>query len=56
MKLGVDPDSRFRIKSGIKYILSHAASNGHTYLPESMVEAEHSRFARDSGSGYRVTH
>lgn len=38
MKLGVDPDSRFRIKSGIKYILSHAASNGHTYLPESMVK------------------
>lgn len=34
MKLGVDPASRFRIKSGIRYLLSHAASNGHTYVPE----------------------
>jgi exodeoxyribonuclease V alpha subunit len=33
MKLGVDPVSRFRIRSGIKYTLSHAAANGHTYLP-----------------------
>ncbi len=37
MKLGVDPASRFRIRSGIKYTLSHAASNGHTYLPEPML-------------------
>ncbi len=37
MKLGVDPGSRFRIRSGIKYTLSHAASNGHTYLPEEML-------------------
>lgn len=37
MKLGVDPVSRFRIRSGIKYTLSHAASNGHTYLPETML-------------------
>lgn len=34
MKLGIDPASKFRIKSGIKYVLSHAASNGHTYMPE----------------------
>lgn len=34
MKLGIDPASKFRIKSGIKYILTHASSNGHTYLPE----------------------
>ena len=34
MKLGIDPSSKFRVKSGIKYLLSHAASNGHTYLPE----------------------
>ena len=38
MKLGVDPASLFRIKSGIRYVLSHAASNGHTYLPESMLK------------------
>ena len=38
MKLGIDPASGFRIKSGIKYILSHAASNGHTYLPETVLK------------------
>lgn len=38
MKLGIDPASKFRIKSGIKYILNHAASNGHTYLPESVLK------------------
>lgn len=37
MKLGIDPASRFRIRSGIKYILNHAASNGHTYLPEDVL-------------------
>lgn len=37
MKLGIDPVSKFRIKSGIKYILSHAASNGHTYVPENVL-------------------
>lgn len=41
-KLGVDPASRFRIKSGIKYLLSHAASNGHTYMPENLLK-EHAR-------------
>jgi exodeoxyribonuclease V alpha subunit len=34
MKLGIDPCSKFRLKSGIKYILTRAAANGHTYLPE----------------------
>ncbi len=38
MKLGIDPVSRFRIRSGIKYILSHAATNGHTYLPENVLK------------------
>ncbi len=38
MKLGIDPASRFRIKSGIKYLLSHDASNGHTYMPESRLK------------------
>lgn len=42
MRLGIDPASRFRIKSGIKYILSHAASNGHTYLPENLLK-DHAR-------------
>lgn len=42
MKLGIDPSSRFRVKSGLKYVLSHAASNGHTYLPEDILK-EHTR-------------
>ena len=37
MKLGVEPDSLFRIRSGIRYVLSHAASDGHTYLPENLL-------------------
>ncbi|MGE5614009.1 MAG: ATP-dependent RecD-like DNA helicase [Bacillota bacterium] len=37
MKLGIDPCSKFRLKSGIKYILAHAAANGHTYLPEDVL-------------------
>lgn len=32
--LGVDPASRFRICSGIKYVLSKAASNGHSFIPD----------------------
>ena len=42
MKLGIDSASRFRIKSGIKYVLSHSASNGHTYMPENLLK-EHAR-------------
>lgn len=38
MKLGIDPASRFRIKSGIKYLLSHDASNGHTYMQENRLK------------------
>lgn len=37
MRLGINPASRFRIKSGIKYLLSHAASNGHTYVQEDVL-------------------
>lgn len=37
MRLGIDPCSKFRIKSGIRYILSHAAANGHTYLPDNVL-------------------
>jgi len=38
MRLGIDPISEFRIKSGIKYILSYAAADGHTYLPEALLK------------------
>lgn len=32
--MGVDPGSKFRICSGIKYVLSQSAANGHTFVPE----------------------
>ena len=32
-KVGISADAQFRIKSGIVYILSKAAANGHVYLP-----------------------
>ena len=38
MKLGIDPASRFRTRSGILYILSQASSHGHTFLPESLLK------------------
>ncbi len=34
-KMGIEPDSAYRIQAGIKYMLNYAASSGHTYLPES---------------------
>ena len=36
-KIGVAPDDPFRIKSGIKFTLSWFASEGHTYLPETVL-------------------
>ena len=30
--MGVDPNSPYRAAAGIKYVLSNAASEGHTYL------------------------
>ncbi len=37
--LGIEPTSRFRVYSGIKYVLSQAAaSGGHTYLPEEQLK------------------
>lgn len=32
--LGIDLNSNYRIKAGIKYILSNCTSNGHVYLPK----------------------
>ncbi len=42
MKLGIDPGSRFRTRSGIKYVLTLGAAHGHTYLPEDMLK-EHTQ-------------
>lgn len=33
MRLGVDPTSKYRICSGIKFVLSQAAASGHTFIP-----------------------
>jgi exodeoxyribonuclease V alpha subunit len=33
MNLGIDPSSIYRICSGLRYILTRAAGDGHTYLP-----------------------
>jgi len=43
MRLGVDLFSKLRLCSGIKYALSLAASNGHTYLPEDKLKEYASR-------------
>lgn len=32
--LGIDPTSKYRISSGIKYVLSQAAAAGHTFIDE----------------------
>lgn len=32
-KVGIAPDSKFRIRAGVKYMLNYASSNGHVYLP-----------------------
>lgn len=36
--LGMDPASKFRICSGIKYVLSQAAMNGHSYMPDEQLK------------------
>jgi len=37
--LGIDPYSKYRISSGIKYVLSRAATEGHTFLEEEMLKS-----------------
>lgn len=34
VKMGIANDSPFRLKSGIKYVLKHNLTNGHTFLPK----------------------
>lgn len=38
MKIGIDSYSKYRICSGIKYVLSQAAVNGHTYMSDSQLK------------------
>lgn len=37
MSLGIDPSSKYRLESGVKYVLSKAAANGHTYIDENLL-------------------
>ncbi len=40
LSLGIPPDSEYRLRSGIKYVLMEAAAGeGHTYLPRSVLLA-----------------
>lgn len=38
VSLGIDPASKYRICSGIKYVLSQGALNGHTFLPDNILK------------------
>jgi len=38
MSLGIDRNSKFRVMSGIKYVLSKAVLNGHTYVPDKLLK------------------
>lgn len=38
IKIGVQPDSEHRIKSGLKYLLSDSANNGHAFLFEEVLK------------------
>lgn len=42
-RVGIRADSDFRIRSGILYVLSQAAQEGHTYLPREELDARASR-------------
>jgi exodeoxyribonuclease V alpha subunit len=36
--MGIDPSSKYRICSGIKYVLAQAAANGNTFVPDSKLK------------------
>lgn len=40
IKAGINPNSDFRIKCGILYILNNAGTNGHAYLPYDELQAQ----------------
>lgn len=39
-KVGIAPDSDFRIQAGIIYLLQQASQNGHVYLPENQLYSQ----------------
>lgn len=47
LSLGIPPESEYRLRSGIKYVLMEAANGaGHTFLPRSVLTAEAARALR----------
>lgn len=40
LKLGIDPESDFRVSACIKYVLQKKAQEGHTYFPENLLVEE----------------
>lgn len=46
MNLGIDPLSKNRITSSIKYVLSQSAFNGHTYFPQEQLKEEVSQLLK----------
>ncbi len=51
MSMGIDPASRFRLCSGIKYTLSRSAANGHTYIPAFMLKEYASELLGTAAAG-----
>lgn len=52
-KLGVEKESEFRITSGIKYLLSQCAGEGHTFLPEAVLREKAVKLLDVSGDAIR---
>ena len=36
-RIGIEPDSEYRVRSGLLYVLSNAAADGSVYLPENLL-------------------
>lgn len=49
MRVGIQGDSDFRIRSGILYVLQMAGNNGHVYLPETELLAQAQELLKVSG-------
>ncbi|NLX71101.1 MAG: ATP-dependent RecD-like DNA helicase [Clostridiales bacterium] len=48
--IGVAFDSPYRIAAGVKYVLSHAAADGHTYLPRDILVERAAQLMEVDGS------
>lgn len=48
-QLGIPPESPFRIRSAVQYVLQEFTSEGHVYMPKSMLEDQVYRYTGASG-------